>query len=247
MVRERLTQEQLSPYYQTLDDDYVYADPVNVANLNYYFNNAKKLIEEKLPKGRILDVGCSAGIFLDVMSGWERHGIEFPSAVANHARRTYGDNIHLGSLEDYPLKEGYFDCVTLFDVLDHMPDPISALEKCNRLLRPGGLLVVKVHDISCLYARLSGKTFYAIIPPYHLFYYNRQTLSALTMKTGFKLVEARHMAHILLLKTIPYRLARNDVKSFFYKLYEVLDKAFIGKFRVKKNLHDLITIFTIKQ
>lgn len=245
-VRDKLSQSELGAYYESLDQDYVYADPLNVANLSYYFYKVRSLIERKVAKGRILDIGCSSGIFLDVMSGWERHGIEFPSAVANHARSNYGENIYLGSLVDYPERSAYFDCITLFDVLDHMPDPILALEKCNRMLRPGGLLVVKVHDIGCLFARISGSRFYAIIPPYHLFYFNRHTLTSAVTRAGFGVLDIRHMAHLLLAKTIAYRLARGDTKSIFFKIYAMLSATPLGNFRIKKNLHDLITIIATK-
>jgi SAM-dependent methyltransferase len=205
------------------------------------------LIESKAQPGRILDIGCSAGLFLDVMTDWERHGVEFPCNAADHARAKYGENIFLGTFEDYPEREQYFDCITLYDVLDHVRIPLELLEKCNRLLRPGGLLVVKVHDIGCLYARLSGSAFYAIIPPYHLFYYNQRTLSYALTSAGFQVTEGRHLAHLLLLKTIFFRLARNNSDSIFYRVYEALDKTALGNVKVKKNLHDLITMFGVKK
>jgi hypothetical protein len=75
--------------------------------------------------------------------------------------------------------------------------------------------VIKVHDISCLYARLTSKNFYAILPPYHLFYYSRKTLIRLLESTGFELGYASHIGHRLFLKTIPYRLARGKTSGFF--------------------------------
>ncbi len=65
-----------------------------------------------------------------------------------------------------------------------MPNPIDALTKCDGLLRPGGLLVVQVHDIGCVFAKISGNRFYAIVPPSHLFYYDQRTLSNALNKTG---------------------------------------------------------------
>jgi hypothetical protein len=69
-VRERPSKDLLGSYYSD-DVDYVYNDPVNIANLNYYFHNAKKHIESRVQAGRILDIGCAAGTFLDVMVNWE--------------------------------------------------------------------------------------------------------------------------------------------------------------------------------
>jgi SAM-dependent methyltransferase len=244
-ARERPSKDLLDSHYSG-DVDYVYNDPVNIANLTYYFRNARRLIESRVPAGRILDIGCAAGTFLDVMVNWERHGIEFPSKAGICAREKYGENVFLGALDDYPKQTASFDCITLFDVFDHMPDPIDALTKCNGLLRPGGLLVVKVHDTGCLFAKLSGSRFYAIVPPSHLFYYDRRTLSNTLNKAGFDVVDVRHMAHILLLKTIPYRLARGNAGSLAHLVYRALAKSPLGDIPIKKNLHDLITIFAVK-
>src|ERR1700675_4291878 len=64
-VRERPSKDLLGSHYSD-DVDYVYNDPVNIANLNYYFHNAKKHIESRVQAGRILDIGCAAGTFLEI-------------------------------------------------------------------------------------------------------------------------------------------------------------------------------------
>jgi hypothetical protein len=143
-------------------------------------------------------------------------------------------------------KREYFDCITLFDSFDHMLYPIDVLAKCKDMLRPGGLLVIKVHDTGCLYAKLSGKSLYSIIPPYHMFFYTKPSLIRVLEKMGMKVVDTRHLAQIILLKTIPFRLARNDEGSMFHRLFKILDKSRLGEIKVKKNLHDLITTFSVK-
>lgn len=246
-VREEISSEQLIEYYnQPAEEDFIYADAENVENLNYYFLQAKKLIEQHIPRGRVLDIGCSAGYFLDTMDRWERYGIEIPSMWAEMAREKYGDNIHIGTLEDSPYPSTYFDVITLQDVLDHLPDPLESLQRCRLLLKPGGLLLIKVHNIECLYARLSGRNFYAIIPPSHLFYYSDSTLRLLLEKTGFLHMASKFIGHTLFIKTVPYRLSRSNQSSFFYKLYQFLDKTSLGNFRFHKNLHDIITVIGVK-
>lgn len=246
-VRERLTQDELAPYYEIADDEFVYNDPINIENLTYYFKNARDLINAKVDKGRILDVGCSTGLFLDVMEGWERHGIEFPSQAGDVARGKYGDRIHLGTLENYDGEPGSFDCVTFFDSFDHMLHPTDILERCRRLLRPGGLLVIKVHDTGCLFAKLSGKSLYSIVPPYHVFFYTRPSLENALRQARFKVTDFRHMAHILLIKTIPFRLSRGNRNSVFYRIFQMLENTSIGGMKVRKNLHDLMTVFATKE
>jgi SAM-dependent methyltransferase len=246
-VRDQLTQEELGPYYEIADTEFVYNDPVNEENLKFYFKNAKKLIDEHISHGRILDVGCSTALFLDVMGGWERHGIEFPSQASDVARSKYGDSIHLGTLETYECAPGYFDCITFFDSFDHMLNPVDILDRVSKMLRPGGLLVIKVHDTGCLYAKISGKSLYSIVPPYHVFFYTRPSLENALVRAGFRIGDFRHMAHILQLKTIPFRLSRGDQNSIFYSLYKMLEKTPMGGIRIRKNLHDLMTVLAIKE
>ena len=246
-VRQRLTADELSRYYAS-GGDVVYSDPENVANLNFYFLKLRSLIEEQLPTGgrRLLDVGCSAGNFLDVMAGWDVYGVEMDPSAAGRAQERYGNRVHHGTLDDLPQPTRQFDVVTLLDTFDHVVDPLTTLARCHALLRPGGMLVIKVHDISCLYARLAGKRFYAIIPPSHLFYYEEASLRFVLSRAGFVPQSARHIGHRLFLKTIPYRLARSRTSGVFFRLYQVLDRLRLGNLAVPKNLHDIITVTALR-
>ena len=243
---EILSSDELDKYYE-IDaeqmDDLTYIDKGNVENLNYYYKRLSKLINEKLSVGKILDVGCNGGYFLDCMEGWERHGVELVNSQATKAKEKYGDNIFNGAFEDYKFSDQYFDVITLQDVLDHMPDPIECLERCKHLLRPDGLIVVKVHNISCLFSKLSGSKFYAICPPVHLGYYNKKSLSVALHKVGLKFDRYMFLPHLMYLKTIPYRLSRQNKDSIWYSLYQMLNNNRLGTMVIRKNLHDIITVF----
>ena len=246
-VKERLSTEKLLGYYEADKDNPTYSDPANIANLNYYFNRLRSIIEARVRPGRVLDIGCSAGYFLDTMRGWDCYGIEIPSTWADVARGKYGRNIHIGSLEDAEFPENYFDVIAFQDVFDHLPSPMDYLQACNRLLRPGGLVVIKVHNISCLFARLSGRRFYAMIPPYHLFYFNETTLKMALNKAGFEHEMTTFIAQILFLKTIPLRMARARREGLFYRAFQVLDRLPVGTLTIRKNLHDIITVIGTKR
>jgi 2-polyprenyl-3-methyl-5-hydroxy-6-metoxy-1,4-benzoquinol methylase len=181
-----------------------------------------------------------------MMQGWETHGCELSPADFEIARAKHGDRILHLNFEEFPLAHGPFDAVTLQDVFDHLPDPMGALAKCRALLRPGGLLVIKVHDISCLYARFTGANFYAIMPPSHLFYYNRSSLTTMLEKAGFRVTASRHIGHLLKLKTVFFRLSRGDRKSPYYRVFDRLNRSPIGDWKIYKNLHDIITVFAVK-
>ncbi len=247
-VQEQLSQEELSRYYEKEDiaDNFVYNDPANLPHLNYYFYALRDLITTHITSGRVLDVGCSSGSFLDVMDGWERHGIEFAGGYAAKAIAKYGPNIHTGTLDDYVCEDDYFDVIALQDVFDHVRDPLATLRACHRLLKPNGLIIIKVHNISCLYARITGSRFYALLPPFHLSYFNKHSLREALSRTGFRMLYHRFIGHVLSLKTIAYRLSHCGRPGFFYSLYETLSGSRLGNIGVRKNLRDIITVVATK-
>jgi SAM-dependent methyltransferase len=244
-VQNIVTPDELAAHYAGPKDE-VYEDN-NADCLNYYYEKLGTLIRKHFPQpGRILDLGCSQGWFLDVMTGWECHGNEIVAGDAEAARKRYGDRIVTGSFEDYPLREEYFDVITLQDVFDHMRDPMQALEKCRQMLRPNGMIVIKVHNISCLYAKVTGSGFYAVIPPSHLFYYEPKTLGRALSGSGFRVADSRFIGHLLKLKTIFWRLSRGDARSPFLRVYKVLNRTGLGELKIHKNLHDIFTMSAVK-
>jgi SAM-dependent methyltransferase len=245
-VREHLTVDDLRPFYEHTDDDYIYTDEANRVNLDFYFHRLRKLLERTGGPGRILDVGCSAGQFLDtVPAPWQAYGVEFSPVYAEMAQKKHPGRVQQGTLEDVDFGHR-FDAITFMDVLDHSTDPLHELRVANRLLENGGRVAVKVHNIDCLYARFTGPNFYAIAPPYHLSYFSPKTVKLALEKTGFEVLESRFIGHRLALKTVPYRLSRGE-KGFMYGLYRMLDRSPLGNLPIYKNLHDIVTVVAAKR
>jgi 2-polyprenyl-3-methyl-5-hydroxy-6-metoxy-1,4-benzoquinol methylase len=243
-VENIVTPEELNAHYSVPDGSY---GEDNTDCLTYYYEILRGLLESRCPqKGAILDIGCSAGWFLDVMKGWECHGNEISPAYAKIAQERFGDRIVNSLFEDYPLRENYFDVITLQDVFDHLRDPVAMLEKCQAMLKPGGIIVIKVHNISCLYAKLTGPKFYAVQPPSHLFYYDKSTLDRLLGKAGFQLVDAKFIPHTLRVWIAFHRLAATNRNSPFYAIAQRLRTTWLGQIKIKKNLHDIITVIAVK-
>jgi 2-polyprenyl-3-methyl-5-hydroxy-6-metoxy-1,4-benzoquinol methylase len=242
-VQNEMTPEELNALYADPDGSY---DEDNSDCLKYYCEILRGLIESRCPqRGRILDIGCAAGWFLDLMKGWECHGNEISPAYARIAGERFGDRIVNCLFEDYPLRENYFDVITLQDVFDHLRDPVAILRKCYAMLKPGGTIVIKVHNISCLYAKVTGPRFYALQPG-HLFYYSKRTLELLLRKTGFQLTDARFIPHILRIRIVFHRLARGNRNSIFYRIARRLRSTWLGDVKIRKNLHDIITVIAVK-
>jgi len=244
-VLDRVTTDELVAHYSSFEDD-AYGDE-NVECLNFYYNKLGELIRNRFPQpGRLLDIGCSRGWFLDTMTDWESHGNEITTHYGMTARQKHGNHIFIGSFDEYPIRESYFDVITLQDVFDHIRDPLPTLAKCYKLLKPGGLIAIKVHNISCLYAQLSGSKFYAIIPPSHLFYYDKKTLSLTLQKAGFDVVDSKFIGHLFKIKTIFHRLSKGNLHGSFHRIYKSLEGTSIGEFKFTKNLHDIVTMLAVK-
>ena len=110
------------------------------------------------PPGTALDVGCSSGAWLELAkdTGWDPVGVEIGTAVAAAARRR-GFEVHTGSLSDADLAGRRFDLVTFWDVLEHLPDPLDALIRARRLLRPGGVVALTFPNVEGFYPRATRR------------------------------------------------------------------------------------------
>src|SRR3972149_3017210 len=151
------------------------------------FANALKLIERYKPtRGHLLDIGTAGGSFLSVAkaAGWQVEGCEPNRWMCEWANSHYGLQIVPGTVFDMHLSPDTFDGVTLWDVLEHTSDPKATLKECNRVLKPGGLLVVNYPDIHSTVARLMGRRWVFLLSV-HLYYFTRQTLARMLGELGF--------------------------------------------------------------
>jgi 2-polyprenyl-3-methyl-5-hydroxy-6-metoxy-1,4-benzoquinol methylase len=151
------------------------------------FSKSLDLIERIMPqKGRLLDVGTAAGAFLGVAKrrGWQVAGCEPNHWMAEWGSNHYGIDIHPGTIFEMGLAGASFEVVTLWDVLEHTPDPQAVLEECRRVLKPGGLLIVNYPDIQSLVARLMGRRWVFLLSV-HLYYFTASTIRAMLEKSGF--------------------------------------------------------------
>jgi SAM-dependent methyltransferase len=136
--------------------------------------------------GRLLDIGTAAGAFVAaaVRRGWEAEGCEPNRWMAEWGAEHYGIRIRQGSVFDQRYDAGSFDAVTLWDVIEHTPDPRAVLEHCHTLLKPGGLLIVNYPDIGSWMARMLGRR-WLFLTSVHLWYFDRRTIRRMLEGTGF--------------------------------------------------------------
>jgi SAM-dependent methyltransferase len=151
------------------------------------FRRRLRVIRAAGGRGVLLDVGCASGALLAEAGalGFDARGLEPAEDMARRAAERTGRPVHAGSLDDALLAPVSFDVVTLFDVLEHVPDPVRALRKLRIALRPGGLLALTVPDFGGWWARLAGARWPFITPWEHVLYFTRRTLALALREAGF--------------------------------------------------------------
>jgi 2-polyprenyl-3-methyl-5-hydroxy-6-metoxy-1,4-benzoquinol methylase len=147
-------------------------------------------------KGRLLDVGCGNGLFLDYMRqlGWDVVGVEPDDEAVIVAREMLGLQVFKGSLEEAKFSDGHFDAITLSHVIEHVPDPIGLLKECRRVLRLGGKLVVVTPNIRSLGAHVFGEYWRGLEVPRHLFLFSPEALRTLAERAGLVIQDLRTTA-----------------------------------------------------
>jgi len=156
---------------------------------------------------RLLDVGAYTGVFVEIAArhGWDAWGVE-PSrwAVGEACKR--GLQVVQGTTETVALSQESFDVVTMWDVIEHLPDPLAELHRIRGLLKPGGLLVVHTIDIGSLFARLLGGR-WPWLMEMHLYYFDRRTLRMMLERAGFAVLSIRAQGRYLRLGYLTSRAA----------------------------------------
>jgi 2-polyprenyl-3-methyl-5-hydroxy-6-metoxy-1,4-benzoquinol methylase len=140
------------------------------------------------PTGRtLLDVGCGSGAFVAAAArcGFEAHGMDVSPQAAAVARRQSGVDVRQGDLSDDPWGGRKFDFVTMFHVLEHLPDPKRALTCVARWLAPGGALILQVPNAASVQARIFRERWYGLDVPRHVINFSPRGLSLLLAETGF--------------------------------------------------------------
>lgn len=169
------------------------------------FQSMLELIQHFVPTGKVLDVGCSAGLFLKALpSDYERYGLEPSVAAAQVARLHTGAQIVCDNLENVEFDANMFDLITLWDVIEHLPYPRQALTRLARWTRTGGYMLLVTPRIDSLASRLLKERWTHIIRQ-HLFYFSQDTLARLLYSVGYKPV---YYGHWIRYFTLLYLLRR---------------------------------------
>jgi len=157
---------------------------------------ARRALREAGAEGPVLDVGCGGGLFLRALqeAGHRALGLDAAFEAAQVAWRRNGVRVVCGNLEQAPLAPASCAVVTMFHVLEHVPDPSAYLAAARLLLRPAGRLIVQTPDAACWEFAWLGQRWSGLDVPRHLVTFRGGQLERLVTGAGFEVLRRKHFS-----------------------------------------------------
>jgi 2-polyprenyl-3-methyl-5-hydroxy-6-metoxy-1,4-benzoquinol methylase len=197
-------------YFRSADGlDRGYAEYIAQAdNHRATFRDRLRYLPAPAGEKRLLDLGAAAGFFVEQAAaiGWRAQGLELSKWAADYAKEVVGVPVGQGTLRSARYADHSFDAVTMWEVIEHLPDPRTELAEIRRILRPGGMLHLSTPDAGSTVARVAGKRWLGWRKiPEHLFYFDLPSLRQLLSSEGFEITSHRYVSLVV---TWQYALQR---------------------------------------
>ncbi|QTN38196.1 class I SAM-dependent methyltransferase [Cryomorphaceae bacterium] len=161
---------------------------------SYSLKKKRNLVEQLTTQRTLLDIGCGTGDFLKELQNnhWSVQGMEPNDAAREKAESKLGITLS----QDQSLisfEDGSMDVVTMWHVLEHVPDPVDTVAHLHRILRPGGIAVIAVPNFKSKDAEIYGPHWAAYDVPRHLFHFAQNGMKGLFEGRGFSFKKTEPM------------------------------------------------------
>lgn len=249
----KLSPKQLKDFYSS---DYFAGNQDKLGYYNYFEEensirlNSKSRLEQirKYAKGeKLLDIGCAAGFFLDeAKSYFKVSGVEISEDMAKFARKELKLKVFNAPFSSQTLVNTTFDVITMWDVIEHVSDPLDTIKNVKRLLKNNGLLVFSTGDVDSLFAKISKEHWHLFTPPQHLSYFSKKVIIKMLEENGFKIIRIDYDWNLF---TLSYLLFTLKVKLARIKLgwiYDLIQKTPFKDIKIPMNLFDIMTVYARK-
>lgn len=203
--------------------------------LRYEFRRILEALTPHVGRGKLIEVGCAYGFFLEEAG---RQFSTFGVEISDHARevcRTRGLDVAREVTPERLAEKGPFDAAVMLDVLEHMQDPGVVLDTLHGAMTPGSQLVITTGDFGSAIARSMGKHWRLMTPPQHLWFFSPATVTALLQRHGFRVHTVEHPWKLVPLGLVLYQATR-------YLGGQSLVRRFMPPGRIPLNLFDAMRV-----
>lgn len=218
-----------NPAFQACDHDayFGYMDYLSDrGNIQLRLRQVLAHVESLHAPGRLLDIGCGPGLFVEVgdANGWDSWGVDLNEHAVEWAQANVSSQVRVGTVSVLDADDGSFDCVTMFDVIEHLADPRADLLEVWRAMKPGGILVVVTPDAGAPMSRALGSRWLEMKrAPEHLQFFTVPGIGELLDLAGFTPIEWHSIGKITTLRNILADM-RFYADGFFRGLERAFDK-----------------------
>lgn len=217
-----------------------------VADADVHRANARRrlrLLARHTTSGRLLDVGCAAGFFVDEARrlGWTARGIDVSAPMVSWGAEHLDAELAVATLVDLLPGEPE-GCITMWDYLEHSIDPRSDVGAAFARLRPGGVLALSTGDAGSLLARLSLPRWHLMTPRHHNVFFSRTTIRRLLESVGFEVVSIGAPASVFPLRYLAHKGGLVVDRRPVHAVSKRLARSRLGGVAVPVNLWDVMTV-----
>jgi len=235
---ELLAQAYADSYYGGSDDEEKFEGFIE-KGLNFFRKQrARKVVDLVRNSGRVLDIGCGNGQFLELLKSFgdvEIFGTEMQGSSAQRASKIEGLNLKIGELSGGDYEKEYFDVVTMFHVFEHLKNPNQYLDIIDDILIKNGHLVVSFPNIDSWQSRFFKGKWLHLDPPRHLFFFSPKVFKELMTKRGYQLIEENYFS----IEQNPFGTIQSWL-NIFHKKRELLFESLKGNLEYCKNTNPVI-------
>ena len=183
------------PYFKGVDSEVK-------ENLDCYLKNCVRSCQKSSSPLRLLDVGCGTGLLLERASklGLSVEGVEISKPLVQRVKNDFGYKVYEDVLTHLDFSESSFDIVTLYDLIEHLEDPVGNLEKVYKILKNGGILFILTPNENALLRKICRLGYFMsfrhlkepmelLYYRHHISYFNQKSLFLLLKRTGFEVID----------------------------------------------------------
>ena len=207
------------------------------------FRGRVRHLDRWVPQGgRVFEIGCSYGLFLNLArQHWQVRGCDIAAEACRHARERLKLDAICADFADLTLEAGEVDAFCLWDTIEHLDAPDVYLSRIAEVLNPGGILALTTGDIGSRLARVQGPRWRQIHPPTHLWYFSAETMRRTLDRYGFDVLSIRHVGTSRSLGQVVFSLTSLG-RPQPSRIHELCMKSKLGRLTFSLNTFDLMMV-----